>query len=233
MKKIVHIFSFLIFLFAVLFYSCKKDKATEAPIDFGYNYFPDDIGRYIIYEVDSIAYDDQIHTPDTTKYLLKEVIASISPDNSGRPTMRIERFYKMYQQGVPYDSIAWTGPRVWMANKTSTTVERKEENNIYLKLIFPVRESKKWNGNTYNTLGEKIYEFTSVDKPETFGTLNFDSVALVTQSFDDNFIQHFDEREKYARNVGLVYKKRDSIYWGGGPDSVGFAYTQRIIGYGK
>ena len=231
MKKIVYIFSFLIFLSSSMFYACKKDKPTEPPIDFGYNYFPDEVGRYIIYEVDSIAYDDVIHKPDTTKYLLKEQVVSISPDNSNRPTMKIERYYKIFKNGQ-YDSV-WTGPRIWTANKTATTAERKEENITYLKLIFPVRESKKWNGNTYNTLGEKIYEFTSVDLSETIGVLHFDSVPLVAQSFDDTFIQHFDEREKYARNVGLIYKKRDSIYWGGGPDSVGFAFTQKIVSYGK
>ncbi len=85
----------LFFVFGLFFFSCKKDVETVPSPDMGYNYFPEDIGSYVIYEVDSIAYDDKSHAPDTTRYLLKEVIASSFIDNSGRPTLRIERFKKM------------------------------------------------------------------------------------------------------------------------------------------
>ena len=126
----------LIFM-CLLFSSCKKDAPSDTTLNQGYNYFPGEVGSYIIYEVDSIAYDDKSHAPDTTRYLLKEVFASTFTDNSGRPTLRLERFIKMYNDSIPYDSLNWTGPRVWYANITSNTVEKVEENIRYIKLVFP------------------------------------------------------------------------------------------------
>ncbi len=234
MKSLLKYF-FILFAVAATIHSCKKDPPQSDPVDFGYNYFPDQVGSYIIYQVDSIDYDDPLpRPPDTTRYLLKEVIASSFPDNSGRPTLRLERFYKIYNDSVPYDSMNWTGPRVWTANKTASTVEKREENIPYLKLVFPTNEGQEWNGNVYNTLGQKAYEIISTNVPETINSVSFDSVVTVKQFERINFIEYRYEAEKYARNVGLVYKVRDSIYHGG--DSVnakkGYKFKQKIVSYG-
>ena len=232
MRKIENIFlGCLVLLLG--FFSCKKDKEVEPTVDLGYNYYPDEVGRYVIYEVDSIYQDDPLLWRDTTRYILKEVIASTFVDNSGRTTLRLERFYKMYVDTIPYDSIAWVGPRVWYANRTSSTLERVEENNRYLRLVFPAKEGEIWNGNVYNTLGEKEYEITSTDQPETINGLAFDSVVTVKQFEQINFIERRYEEEKFARNVGLIYKVRDSLYDGGTNDTVGYTFRQKIISYGK
>ena len=229
MKCIVVLFSMVV----VMLYSCKKDGPTDNPqIDFGYNYFPTDTGRYVIYEVDSIAYDDKSHPADTTRYQLKEKIDSIFLDISKRPTMRISRYYKMYNDSVPYSSLPWNGPRIWYANRTASTAERVEENTRYIRLVFPSSKGKKWDGNTYNTLGKKTYEIISMDVPETINNIYFDSVLTVKQFEQINFIEYMYETEKYARNVGLVYKQRDSIYDGGTADSVGYTYRQKLVSYG-
>ena len=72
MKKSINILAALLFVLLPLFYfSCKKDKPLNEGMDFGYNYIPDDVGSYIIYQVDSISFDDITHKRDTTRYLLK------------------------------------------------------------------------------------------------------------------------------------------------------------------
>jgi hypothetical protein len=232
MRKLKYIFIFFTAC-GIAFYSCKKDKPVVQAIDHGYNYFPDEIGSYVIYEVDSIAQDDKSNKHDTTRYQLKELIADTFTDGSGRPTLRIERYKKFYNDTVPYDSMNWVGPRVWYSNKTSTTAEKVEENIRYLKLIFPVTKGKHWDGNTFNTLGQKDYEMTSVDQSETINNNNFDSVVTVKQFEQIDFIEYIYEAEKYARNVGLIYKVRDSLYDGGGSDTIGYRYTQKIVSYGK
>lgn len=231
MKTNKYIFLFLIFLAAIP--SCKKDIDTVEPVDFGYTYFPGQIGRYVIYEVDSIAYDDAAHPPDTTRYLLKELNASLFLDNSGRQTVRIERYYKMYNPSIPYDSIPWMGPRVWSANLTTTTIEKVEENVRYIKLVFPSSKGKKWNGNAYNTFGQKEYEILSSDQAELVNNHSFDSVVTILQTEQKDFIRYIYEVEKYARGVGLVYKERDSIYHGGTADFVGYMFKQKIVSHGK
>ena len=224
---------FLLLLFLTVISSCKKDIDIVEPVNFGYSYFPGDIGRYAIYEVDSIAFDDIAHPPDTTRYLLKELIASTFLDNAGRQTLRMERYYKMYNPFIPYDLIPWLGPRVWSANKTTTTVEKVEENIRYIKLVFPPSKGKEWNGNAYNTLGQKDYEILSSDQAEMVNGSSFDSVVTVLQSEQKDFIRYIYEVEKYARGVGLVYKERDSIYHGGTTNLVGYVFKQKIVSYGK
>jgi hypothetical protein len=233
MKRVKYIFLFTLF-FGVVFVSCKKDVDTGETTNLGYNYFPDDIGRYVIYEVDSTWQDDESNIDTAFRYLLKEVIESVFIDNSGRPTLRIERYKKMYNPSIPYDSMTWMGPKVWYANITSSTAEKVEENIRYIKLIFPSKEGKEWDGNTFNSLGQKYYEIISIDEPETINSVYCDSVVTVKQFEQIDFIEHIYEVEKYARNVGLIYKVRDSLSWASDPkDTVGYTFKQKIVSYGQ
>lgn len=236
MKFIKKIF----FIFLVLLSFCKKDKTIQPSINYGYNYSPCIIGSYIIYQVDSIAQDDISNKRDTTRYLVKEYFASEFTDLSGRPAFHIERYFKHYKKNVPYDQMPWSASHVWYANLTTPGYEVVEENIRYIKLVFPVKEKIKWNGNLYNTLGVKEYKLDSVDVPLRIGKLAFDSVVVVKHFEDRNFIRYQLEKEKYARNLGLIYKQRDSISMsphdaGDFPpykDTVGYFFTQKIISYG-
>ena len=216
-----------------LFYTCRKDSPSTPPINFGYNYIPENVGHYVIYEVDSIAYDDISHAPDTTRYLLKELIDSIYTDNTGKPAMRIERYFKHYNDSIPYSDLPWEGPRIWSARKSANDYQKVEENVRYLRLVFPATEGKQWDGNLYNPFQGKDYEITSSDKGEWVNSIYFDSVVTVLQFEKVNFIEYRYEQEKYARNIGLIYKEVDSLYDGGGPDTVGFTYKQMIVSYGN
>src|SRR5256885_175381 len=90
-KKILLQFSQIIFVMTVVFFTgCKKDKpATDDP---GYSYFPDDIGHYCIYQVDSTVYDDFHNDTFYYSYQIKEVIESYFIDNQNRNAMRVERY---------------------------------------------------------------------------------------------------------------------------------------------
>ena len=130
--------SLIALLSVFLLLSCKKD--VEVPPDVGYSYFPDRVGKYVIYEVDSTRQNDSLDVDTTYHYLLKEVIESIITDNEGRPSLRIERYVKYYDPLVPYSQMQWTLKDVWMATLTSTTAETVEENVRYLKLVFPLKK---------------------------------------------------------------------------------------------
>ena len=41
----------------MVFFSCKKDSKTE-PVTAGYSYAGIEVGRYVVYDVDSTYYDD-------------------------------------------------------------------------------------------------------------------------------------------------------------------------------
>ena len=204
MKKfIICSSSFIILLF---YSSCKKDQPIITP-DLGYNYFPSQVGRYIIYDVDSIVHDDFTLTVDTFKYQVKELIDSIYLDNSNRPTLQIKRYRKNYNNKVPYSSIPWTLKNLWFANRTNTSAEKVEENQRFIKLVFPVIKNRAWNGNAANTLDEWEYKFTDVDIARTLAGINFDSTAFVKQIDNETLIDKKYFVEIYAKNVGMIYKK--------------------------
>jgi hypothetical protein len=206
-------------------HSCNDNIVIENfVLEKGFNYFPLETGKYIIYQLDSIVYrgqsgSDCIFTQDTASHFLKEEVVNTFEDNTGTVNYIIERFTSQNQNGP------WQVIDVWNTRKTETQVERVEENLRFIKVVFPIREETTWNGNTFfqdTTIvigGETIdfykywsdeYEYESVDMPEEFNGIMFDSVMTVIQSepsVPENKINHRVSIEKYARGVGLIYKE--------------------------
>ena len=167
----------------------------------GYNYFPNNIGHWVVYQVDSLVWDGNNSGFLTTYHFqIKEIIESNFNDNSGRPTQRIERYTRAC------DTCDWVIKNVWYSNLTKSSAEKVEENNRYIKLIFPVKLNSTWNGNAYNSLGEWDYSYTSVNVNAKVNTNSFDSTATVLQYADSNMIVKDFSTESYAKNVGLIYK---------------------------
>lgn len=186
-------------LISFLFITSCKDDSSET-IDLGYTYFPVNIGHWVIYDVDSVVYG----TSDTTaySYQIKEYIESAFTDNTGKLTQRIERYKR------ENDTLPWVITQVWTSNLSDLTAERVEDNQRYIKLIFPVRLNESWNANSYNnsppTSSET--EYTSVDEPYSINSLSFDS-TLTTEFIYNTFISIDIAEEMYAKNVGLIYKR--------------------------
>src|SRR5574337_305543 len=195
MKTIIQLFlSFT--LLTTIFSSCSKDEAPA--IDMGYGYFPNTPGKYVVYDVDSIVMNSFTKTVDTFKFQLKEIIESVYTDNSGRPALRLERYRKNYSKTIPYNQMTWTLTDVWSENRTPTTAEKVEENIRFVRLVFPVAQNKKWNGNVYNSIGEWDYTYTEIDKAKTITGITFDSTLTVLQNNQENLIDKQYYQEMYA-----------------------------------
>lgn len=194
MKRIFYI----ALLLAGCFSACKKDTAP-AP-DLGYEYYPVQAGSWVIYDVDSTYYNLFTKQKEEFSFQLKELVDSVFPDNAGRSMMRIKRFYRNTSNDE------WKVKRVWSAVRTTDRVERTEENVKIIKLIFPVRRGKSWDGNAMNTLGEMIYKYSTAHESATIGSTTFDSTATILQEADSNLIEKKFKQEIYAKNVGLIYK---------------------------
>ena len=115
----------------------------------------------------------------------------------------------MYNPLISYDNIAWTIKDIWNYTKTNTTLEVVEEDVRFTKLSFPVKENATWNGNALNTIGELNYTYDYINQSETINTTHFDNVLLVVQKDDKgkNAINREYYIEKYAKDVGLVYRE--------------------------
>jgi hypothetical protein len=195
---------FILLIIICSTYSCKKDKPPS--VDMGYSYFPDKVGNFVVYDVDSFYYNDFTDRVDTFKFQLKEKIASVFPDNENRATLRLERYVKYFDKTKPYTMLPWRLRNVWIANLTASTAEKVEENIRYIKLIFPVSSKSSWNGNAQNTLNPVSYSYLFADLPRTMGNFTFDSVLQVNQQDETNLISKKFYVERYARHVGLIYK---------------------------
>ena len=188
--------------------SCKKDK-VELPPDVGYDYAPTTIGKYVIYDVDSVVYDDFKNDTTLFKYRIKEKLEENITDAEGRPALKLVRYIKVYNPAVSYDNISWTLKDVWTCIRTKTTYEVVEEDVRYTKLTFPVVTDKTWNGNAYNTSAALDYKYKYTDTPETIKDITFDNVLFVEQKDDKlkNVIHREYYIEKYAKNIGLIYRE--------------------------
>jgi len=163
----------------------------------------------VVYDVDSTVYDD--FTGDTIyfKYRIKEKLAENITDNEGRPAIKMIRYIKQYNPNVSYDNMLWEIKDVWSYTKTARTLEVVEEDVRFTKLIFPVVEDATWDGNAHNTLGSRDYKYSYINRAETINGTAFENVLYVEQKDDKlkNVIHREFYIEKYAKNVGLVYRE--------------------------
>ncbi len=209
----------------ILTYSCKKDSDDYVAPDIGHGYAGLAVGKYVIYDVDSLFYDDNNVTIDTTIFQIKEVVDSKYIDLEGEEAFKIARYRK--------DSTQWVLIDIWNSKITQTNFQKDEENVRFVKLIFPVREGNTWNGNAMNNLSNWQYEYTTVDLPESIGGNPLSNVLTVIQYEDLNLITQELFQEKYAKGVGMVYKKSMDLTrgnlsapWGG------YDVTMTLSSYG-
>ena len=164
-----------LFFAALSFTACKKDSPTTA--DFGYNYVPLQTGAYIIYDVDSIHFNDFTKTKDTFRFQLKEEIGLPFTDLLGNISYEYKRYKRFYLANVDINTLPFALTDVWYVTKLQDRYERVEESFRYSRLKFPVSEGATWNGNAFNSEDEWNYSIEEADVKY----LSFDSTASVLQ----------------------------------------------------
>ncbi len=208
----------LLLLPAALFFlqSCKTEK-DNYDTDLGYGYMALEVGKYIVYEVDSTIYDP---TGDSliaySKTYFKEEIIDTLLDNNENVLYRTERFERK-ELGAP-----WQVTKVFTQSIQDNQGIVTEDNLRFVKMGFPVRANNSWNGLvhfdpslTVTVAGESIemfkgwdYRIENADEAETIGAFQFENVMTLREADNDNLIELRVSREKYAKGVGLVYRER-------------------------
>ena len=211
------IFSVLILLSYFLVFSCNENtNKIELNLDYGYEYFPLEIGKYRTYQMDSLIFDTTAQgvEVDTTRSYIREMYIDTLLDNEGRLTYLVERSYKREWSDL------WRVVDIWQELKTERQAERIEENLRFIKMTFPLIEGNVWNGNLFidestaiPIAGEPVEVFknwsSEVDElgsSLTMGNFNFEDVATLFQADNENNIELRYSMEQYARHVGLIYR---------------------------
>ncbi|GAB4253668.1 MAG: hypothetical protein Kow0079_09450 [Vicingaceae bacterium] len=219
----------LFFLAILLLFACKKDSNNIQPYT-GKNYVPLKTGTYIIYQVDSYYIDD-FYNPskiDTFSFKIKEEITEKFIDAEGNTAFKLTRYKKNT------DTTNWFVKDVWYVNKTETAYETVEENKRYIKLIFPVKLDKTWDGNLKNIDPSREFTYTQVHESDVVGTLSFDSVLTVNQIDETTLISQKLIDEKYAAGIGMIYKYyKDVATELNGTLKSGVIYEMKVINYAK
>ncbi len=193
-------FTLFILCVTICCFSCKKDSEEVTPADIGHGYAALELGKYVVYDVDSIVYDDFTNSIDTFSFQIKELVAESYTDLEGEEAFKINRYKKT-------DTTSWELKDVWNAKLIRTNYQKVEENVRFVKLIFPVRENATWNSNSMNHLALFDNNYESVDVAESIGGFNLLLVLTVAQLEEINLIEQRLFQEKYASGIGLVYKK--------------------------
>ena len=232
---------FVIFFVAVFLCSCHK-KNNLKEVDFGYDYYPLEIGKFVVYNVDSIVYNEFTFKAKTYKYQIKEKIEGQFIDSEGKVAFRLARYIKKYDSSKVYSVLPWVIKDVWQVNASKTSIEVVEENVRFTKLIFPIKISETWNGNSKNYLEEWDYKYTYTNNGEKIGSIYFENVLLVTQKSFRPKILWQKYLEKYSKNVGLVYKEvidikfpvtNESVPLDSIKDKQGVVLKMELVSFGK
>ncbi len=188
--------------------ACKKDEPAE--VDLGYDYFPQNIGHWIEYQVDSsrsfltnAGNPSDIQT-NTWSYQLREVLVENITDGEGRPAQRIIRYLR-----DPNGN--WQAKDVWWQTRDNVRAERAEENQLRVKLIFPPRVDTEWNMNAGNTEAEFGLTYEYVDEPYAVNGFIFDKTLSVVSTFENNPLVTKNYRTRYAKGVGVITFEMDSV----------------------
>ena len=228
-----NLFVTLLGVILILVFGCESSIHID-PESTGQAFYPINIGDYREYKVQEVKYTI-LNPPDTINYFLKEQIGNSFSNQTGGITYTLNRFKRND------DSIPWEIDSVWTVIKSETNVVVSENNVPYAKLIFPVLDEKKWDGNAFNILEEELYTYEDTFQPLSLNDNNFNSTLKVIQEFNPDSIVMRDLRsEIYAENVGLIYKESIILHYcteneclGKQIIEQGVDFRQELIGYGN
>lgn len=203
------------FIALLLFVVSGCNKTETGTISYQYEYYPYQVGHYVAYDVDSIAYSysNPKYFRDTVHYQLKEEITDTFYDNENQLSYRLE----LSRRNTPAEG--WSIWKVWYIKPTATNMQKVEDDVRFIKLVFPPHENETWNGNLYVPTSDNYdiyrnwnYTSTAVHQPYSINGLSFDSTITVTEVDEEDVITKTLRREVYAKHVGLIYQEWEDLH---------------------
>ncbi|XOV95060.1 MAG: hypothetical protein ACFHWX_10185 [Bacteroidota bacterium] len=214
------------FVLVLLLFAC-EDQFQAQVTDFGYDYFPLEVGSYKIYEVMMVTFDAQ--GPDTSRYQLKTTITESSGGD----------YYLLRRETRSDEGEEWNISDVWTLRRDQYIAVATEENLPLVKMTFPVVINRQWNGNALNVLGVGNYQFVEASSA-IYDDLIGDAGKIQVQIADvpQNLVNQDQRFEVYAKGVGLVEKNYIILNFctsncGSNEVDSGIIIEQVLIAYGQ
>ncbi|MHC2991357.1 hypothetical protein OB13_07100, partial [Pontibacter sp. HJ8] len=121
---------------------CENKYKDPDPTAMGYDYFPLEVGNYRIYEVTDIRF--RSNEGDTNRFQMRERVDTSFYDQTN------QLVYKIVRSVRAGEIQSWVDDSVMVVAKTDKMVLQTQDNNKYVKLVFPVKEGASWVGDAYN-----------------------------------------------------------------------------------
>ncbi len=208
---------FIVVLLVVAVQNCAEPAIEEVSLDFGYDYYPLEVGKFRIYELDSIIYDPRVGGTaiDSSTTLVREVIADSFTDNTGQTVFRVERSERTSEQAP------WVVTSTVVLARDDGRAFWTEDNLRFIKMVFPLERGKQWDGHlffdpllTIPVAGESIqmfkdwnYKVLELGQTVTLGGQSFPDVATIELANSENLIENRQGTEQYAKGIGLIYRE--------------------------
>jgi hypothetical protein len=210
---------------------------TEPPLDpnQGKSYFFLEEGKFREYEVVEIKYS-AVDISDTLAYQIREEVKEALDIEQAEKAHLIYR----YSRGSELEN--WALDSVWSARLESNLAVATENNQSYVKMLFPADTVQSWDRNLFNGKTEEIVKARSFNEPFTIGFNTFLEAMEVQISQADDSVTFRDNRyEVFADSIGLVYKYSEVLTYcsrekdceiGAKVIESGRYYTETLIAHG-
>jgi len=211
-------YSLVVLLLVMIFSSCSESTFEQNGEEQGYDYYPIVIGNEWIYEVDSTIYlQDGADVLKSISQVKEEITELLDPDGEK---------YIITKSVRKSDTDPWVVNDKFLVENDGEKLYKTELNRRFIKLVFPVREGKKWDGNVHfdssadvDVFGNMLAVFEDWDykiqqevNAVEIANNTYNDVIRVEQSDSGNVgINYSRNYEQYAKGVGLIYRENNAL----------------------
>lgn len=220
MKNLLPLFS----LFALFLATACAEDEDPITVDFtaDYAYFPLELNQPLFYDQDSIVVFNTTGgiVYDTSRSEVRETLVEMFTEADGTENYRGERWQRRNENSP------WRFIQTYTVSRTDGAAFRTEDNLQFTKMVFPIRENRRWDGNAaFDTRREIVvggefldvfngwdYRYLATDETYTTPSGRSFPNALTIEQADviDNLIDQRIAYEVYAPGVGLVERFIDA-----------------------
>lgn len=193
--------------------SCSESTFEENNEEQGYEYFPIALGNEWIYQVDSVVYQSGGAEINMSTSFVKEEITDIFDE--------AENSYVLTRSSRRSENSTWLVSDVYIVERDGTRAYRTENNRRFIKLTFPIRDGKSWDGNIFfdsdadiDVFGNQFpvyedweYEITVEANPLEILGQTYADVITVHHIDSDDQLQWSKSFEQYSKGLGLIYRE--------------------------
>lgn len=196
-----------------------NDDPIDNNVDFNYNLYPIEVGSYWEYKLDSITYDNKGALVQEKSGYLRELVVEQSINSLNNDTI-----YVVEMSRKKNFSDSWISDKLIRIEKTSTSLNRVEDNLLFIQLLFPASLESSWDGTQF--VEEDIIEIVEGESIDTY--INWSYQILDTEASIDTNGETLSNLIKVqeADNENGVNKRLSTAYY---QEGVGMVYRYREI----